>query len=69
MLEPVIAKTDAEISRCFPIVAELRPHLDEASFVAMVRGMETQGFRADRFYLRQGMDIASFHFSEKLDRL
>jgi GNAT superfamily N-acetyltransferase len=27
----------------------------------------TQRHRAHRFYLRQGMDIASFHFSEKLD--
>lgn len=29
----------------------------------------TQRHRAHRFYLRQGMDIASFHFSEKLDRI
>lgn len=29
----------------------------------------TQRHRAHRFYFRQGMDIASFHFSEKLDRL
>ena len=28
----------------------------------------TQRHRAHRFYLRQGMDIASFHFSQKLDR-
>ena len=27
----------------------------------------TQRHRAHRFYLRQGMDIESFHFSEKLD--
>jgi len=27
----------------------------------------TQRHRAHRFYLRQGMDIASFHFSEKID--
>lgn len=143
MPEPVVASTDAEISKCFPVVAELRPHLDEAAFVAMVRGMETQGYRlayiedsgrvvavagyriftslfmgknlyvddlvthsdarskgygkalldwlrdlaresgcthlhldsgtqrhrAHRFYLREGLDIASFHFSEKLDKL
>jgi len=29
----------------------------------------TQRHRAHRFYLRQGMDIASFHFSEKLDNI
>lgn len=27
----------------------------------------TQRHRAHRFYLRQGLDIASFHFSQKLD--
>ncbi len=27
----------------------------------------TQRHRAHRFYLSQGMDIASFHFSEKLN--
>ena len=27
----------------------------------------TQRHRAHRFYLREGLDIASFHFSEKLD--
>jgi GNAT superfamily N-acetyltransferase len=27
----------------------------------------TQRHRAHRFYLQQGMDIESFHFSEKLD--
>jgi GNAT superfamily N-acetyltransferase len=143
MTEPVVAQTDAEISRCFPVLAELRPHLEATSFVAMVRDIEIQGYRlafiedkgdvvavagyriftslfmgrnlyvddlvtksnsrsrgygkilidwlrdvarqsgchylhldsgtqrhrAHRFYLRQGMDIASFHFSEKLDRL
>ena len=29
----------------------------------------TQRHRAHRFYVRQGMDIASFHFSEKLDSI
>ena len=29
----------------------------------------TQRHRAHRFYLREGMDIASFHFSQKLDTI
>ena len=29
----------------------------------------TRRHRALRFYLRQGMDSASFHFSEKLDNI
>lgn len=138
---PLVAETDDEITRCFAVMSELRPHLDAASFVDTVRGMQTEGYRlacieedgvvvavagyrsqhslfmgknlyvddlvtssssrskgygkalidwlrnvaresecthlhldsgtqrhrAHRFYLRQGMDIESFHFSEKLD--
>ena len=141
MTEPKIAMSDAEIEKCFGVMSELRTHLDEGSFLAMIRGMQDDGYqlvyieegdavvaaagyrihtnlfmgrnlyvddivtsaesrshghgkrlidwlrdrarqegcthlhldsgtqrhRAHRFYLRQGMDIASFHFSEKLD--
>ncbi len=141
MAAPKIAKTDGEIAGCFPVMAELRPHLKGDSFVELVRGMETQGFRlafiedrkhvvavagfriftslfagknlyvddlvttsesrsagygkilldwlrtvaqeadcgwlhldsgtqrhrAHRFYFMQGMQISSFHFSQKLD--
>ena len=140
---PRIADSDDEIAKCFAVIAELRKHLDESSFVDMVRGMQDDGYRlayvedggaivaaagyrihttlfmgknlyvddlvtseknrsqgygkmlidwlravakdsdcnylhldsgtqrhrAHRFYLRQGMDIASFHFSEKLDTI
>ena len=138
-----VAKSDDDIARCFEVMAELRPHLDQASFVSLVRSLEGEGYclvtieeddavvavagyrvrttlfmgknlyvddlvtseacrskghgkalidwlrnearkqdckflhldsgtqrhRAHRFYLRQGMDIASFHFSEKLDNI
>ena len=137
------AESNDDIARCFSVIAELRGHLDEGSFVNMVRDMESEGYRlvfieedetvvaaagyriftnlfmgknlyiddlvtsdqsrskghgkamidclrsiavaegcthlhldsgtqrhrAHRFYLRQGMDITSFHFSEKLDRI
>ena len=137
------AESDDDIAGCYSVIAELRGHLDEGSFVSMVRGMESEGYRlvfieegetvvaaagyriitnlfmgknlyvddlvtrnesrsqghgkamidglrniaveegctylhldsgtqrhrAHRFYLRQGMDIASFHFSERLDRI
>lgn len=143
MSEPKVAKSDAEVAACFPIIAELRPHLESATFVDLVRGMELEGYRlayienddsvvavagyrittslfmgrnlyvddlvtgshsrsqgygaemlewlrsiavqsgcthlhldsgtqrhrAHRFYLRQGLDIASFHFSQKLDTI
>jgi GNAT superfamily N-acetyltransferase len=37
-----IVKTDADIARCFPVMAVLRPHLIEADFVARVRRMERE---------------------------
>lgn len=39
-----IADTDADIARCFPVMAQLRPHLVEAEFVALVRRLERQGY-------------------------
>lgn len=140
---PLIATRDEDIARCFDVMAELRPHLNKASFVSLIRGMERDGYclvyieedgavvavagyrmhttlfmgknlyvddlvtgeacrsrghgkelidwlrnlaiesecthihldsgtqrnRAHRFYLRQGMDISSFHFSQKLDSI
>lgn len=137
-----LAETDVEISNCFDVMAELRPHLERASFLELIRKMEGEGYRmafieeagkvvavagfrvmttlfmgknlyvddlvtsgnvrsrghgkamiewlraqaesagcthlhldsgtqrnrAHRFYLREGLDIASFHFSQKLSQ-
>jgi hypothetical protein len=57
MLEPVVAKTDAEIAKCFPVLSELRPHLEEAAFVAMIRDMEKQGFRLA--YILEGGEVVA----------
>jgi len=35
-----VVKTDADIARCFPVMAVLRPHLVESEFVSRVRRME-----------------------------
>lgn len=44
-----LAESDADIIRCFPVMAELRPHLLPAmspeAFVAQVRLQEKEGFR------------------------
>jgi hypothetical protein len=32
-----LAETDQDIARCFPVMAELRPHLVESDFVMRVR--------------------------------
>jgi GNAT superfamily N-acetyltransferase len=39
-----LARTDREIQRCFSVMAELRPHLDESEFVARVRIQQREGF-------------------------
>ena len=39
-----LAETDADIARCFPVMAQLRPHLLESDFVARVRRMGTEGY-------------------------
>ena len=39
-----LATTDAAIAGCFPVMAQLRPHLVESDFVARVRRMQAAGF-------------------------
>jgi GNAT superfamily N-acetyltransferase len=39
-----LAQTDSAIARCFPVMAQLRPHLVETDFVARVRRMQAEGF-------------------------
>jgi len=47
-----IARTDDEIRGCFPIVAELRPHLVEEDFVPTVRRL----MREQRYFLAYLLD-------------
>ena len=42
---PKQAKTDDEVLSCFEVMAELRPHLDRATFLSTVRAMESEGFK------------------------
>ena len=80
MPTPIIAKSDEDIARCFGVIESFiskghgKALIDWLRDLARERGCThlhldsgTQRHRAHRFYLRQGMDIASFHFSEKLD--
>jgi len=40
-----IAETDAEISACFPVMRELRPHVKDApAFLARVRAQQDTGY-------------------------
>jgi len=40
-----LAKTDAEILECYPVIKELRPHISEDGFVQCVRRQEEGGYR------------------------
>lgn len=44
MVQIALAKSDAEIVRCFPIMQQLRPHLIEIDFITRVRRQEQQGY-------------------------
>jgi GNAT superfamily N-acetyltransferase len=38
-------KTDAEIAAAFPLMAELRPHLEREAFLEVVRRQQRDGYR------------------------
>ena len=47
MSTPIIAfaKSDDEIRACFPVMAQLRPHLIDTEFLARVRSMESESYQ------------------------
>jgi hypothetical protein len=47
-----LAESDQEIAAWFPVMRELRTHLIEADFVAMVRRQQSGGYRLA--FLREG---------------
>jgi hypothetical protein len=56
-----LARTDDEIRACYPVMAQLRPHLGEAEFAACVRQREEQGNRL-AFLRHEGMVVAAAGF-------
>jgi GNAT superfamily N-acetyltransferase len=61
------AQTDQDITRCFPVMAQLRPHLVAADFVARIRRMQRTGFHLA--YLEDDSAIravAGYRFYDKL---
>ncbi|MDQ3397715.1 MAG: GNAT family N-acetyltransferase [Deinococcota bacterium] len=40
-----VATRDEDIMKCFPTLQELRPHLEQASFLERVRAQQTQGYQ------------------------
>jgi len=61
------ATTDNQIRRCFPVMAQLRPQLDEAEFVTRVRKQQRDGyelaFLSDKKIVKA---IAGYRFLESL---
>ena len=45
MLRIHTALTDEELAETWPVMRQLRPHLDEARYIEMVRTMEPEGYR------------------------
>jgi len=62
-----IAKTAAQINRCYPVVQELRPHVPAADLVRRVKRQMTQGYRL--LFLEAGCEVralAGYRISECL---
>jgi len=51
------AESDQDIERCFPVMAELRTHLRQESFVDLVRLLEADGFRLA--YMENGGEVVA----------
>ena len=57
MARIAIARTTAELERCFPVMAQLRPHLKLHQFTRCVRRQQKQGYQL--VFLEEGSDIQS----------
>ncbi len=62
-----IAHTEADLRACFPAIAQLRPHLDEESFVEQVYRQEKQGYRLA--YLAEGSTVHAVAGFRKVESL
>ena len=62
-----LATTPEDIQRCFPVMAELRPHLKAEEFVARVRRQQNAGyhlaFLTDKKIVKA---VAGYRYSESL---
>ena len=64
----LLAQSDAELLRCFPVMAALRPHLRAGEFVARVRRQQTLYGYHLAFLEQDGavLTVAGFRVSECL---
>lgn len=68
-MQIALAETDAQIRACFPVMAQLRPHLEEDEFLARVRRQQESGYRL-AFLEVQGAvrSVAGYRIQEMLVR-
>jgi GNAT superfamily N-acetyltransferase len=62
-----IAETPAEIEQCFPVMAQLRPHLEREEFIARVQRQMADSYRLA--YLSAGSSViavAGYRITENL---
>jgi GNAT superfamily N-acetyltransferase len=62
-----LAVTREDIQRCFPVMAQLRPHLGEAEFVARVERQQRDGYHLAFLTDKKKVKAAAgYRFSESL---
>jgi GNAT superfamily N-acetyltransferase len=59
--------TDEAINACYPVMRELRPHIDEAEFLVRVREQEKEGYRLVSLYENEiPVAVAGFRINTNL---
>src|ERR1700752_4740504 len=62
-----IASTDSEIDACYPVMCELRPHLERAAFVGIVRDLQKDGYALAYLTAPEGVvSVAGFRVMRTL---
>ena len=61
-----IAESDNEIVDCYPVMAELRPHIKAEEFLSRVRRQETDGYQLACVVDEAVKAVAGFRISENL---
>jgi GNAT superfamily N-acetyltransferase len=64
-----LAETDAELRRCYPVMAQLRPHLEEEEFLDRVRRLRSGGYLLAFLEVHGTIrSVAGFRIQERLVR-
>ncbi|MGF1935749.1 MAG: GNAT family N-acetyltransferase [Nostoc sp. ChiQUE02] len=59
-----LAKTDFQILGCFPVISQLRPHLEQAKFVEQVRYQMKEGYQLAFLEVdKQAVAVTGFRIS------